>query len=268
MNAFTKQFDNALDAIQSILMSILVKIGPFFVALMPALFTAYAIYHTFKGDAGPGLALFFGVTVALAMEATGIVAIHTSVDLYNAAEDKTIQPIKFWLMVALIPFYVGGVSLVIAFSQDAFTPLVKSLGIASPFLTTVIYVAVALRRDVTRIEAKQEQVEDKQAQLEADQREWERERERLEMELKHSEKLARIESKNRPGDRPKSVQEPSNKAASLDAILDYLNANPDASLSKIGQHIGRPKSTVGNYVNELVQAGRLHKNGNGWEVRQ
>jgi len=56
------------------------------------------------------------------------------------------------------------------------------------------------------------------------------------------------------------------KAEALDALLVYLDAKPDASLAEAGVVIGRSKSTVGNYVEELVAAGRLKKNGAGWEV--
>lgn len=55
------------------------------------------------------------------------------------------------------------------------------------------------------------------------------------------------------------------KVAALDALLDFLAEQPDASLAAAGQAIGRSKSTVGNYVSELEAAGRLKKNGNGWE---
>jgi hypothetical protein len=57
-----------------------------------------------------------------------------------------------------------------------------------------------------------------------------------------------------------------NKAAAMDALLAYLADHPRASLAEAGQVIGRSKTTVGNYVNELNTAGRLRRNGNGWEV--
>jgi hypothetical protein len=56
------------------------------------------------------------------------------------------------------------------------------------------------------------------------------------------------------------------KAAALETLLDFLAEQPDASLAAAGQAIGRSKSTVGNYVSELAAAGRLKKNGHGWEV--
>lgn len=289
MTTLTQTFDNLLDAIQSVIMSILTKLGPFTVALMPASFTAYAIYHTFEPSAGARLALFFALVVGLAWETVGIVACHTAIDLYNAAEDKLIQPVKFWLMLALIPIYVLGVAGVVFFSQDAFVPLVKGLGIASPFLTAITYTAVALARDIRRIEAKQTEVDNRQAEAEAERRQWDRERVRLEMELKHAEKLARIDAK-RSNDRSNNrsnngqIEQPEpfksgqldvlngqkaqDKRQALNDVLTYLNDNPEASLNDIGRVIGRSKATAFNYVEELQTAGRLHKNGNGWEVRQ
>lgn len=271
---FPKWFDNLLDAIQSVLMSFLVKLGPFFVALMPALFTAYAIFHMFKVDAGPKIALLFALVVGASFETVGIVACHTALDLYNAMEAKLIQPVKFWLMVALIPVYIIGVASVVGFSQDAFTPLVKGLGIVSPFLTTIVYVAVALAMDISRIEARQEIIEDKQAQIEAEERAWQREKERMELEQKHAEKLARIEAKRAVEASKSSKLDVMNaarqaeKERALNAVLTFVATNPNASLNEIGRAVGKTKSTAGNYVNELIDIGRLVKNGHGWEVSQ
>jgi len=104
------------------------------------------------------------------------------------------------------------------------------------------------------------EVEQRRADQEAEQR-------RLEAEQKHTEKMARIEaSKNRPNERPKSKQKTVSKEEALSLIVQFLAENSDASLSQIGRQIGRPKSTVGNYVNELIQSGKLDKNGHGWII--
>jgi uncharacterized protein (UPF0335 family) len=58
----------------------------------------------------------------------------------------------------------------------------------------------------------------------------------------------------------------SKKEQAMSTLLDFLTANPDASLSEIADEIGRSKSTAGSYVSELTENGRLHKNGHGWEV--
>jgi hypothetical protein len=56
------------------------------------------------------------------------------------------------------------------------------------------------------------------------------------------------------------------KLANLEKVLDYLATNPEASLSAIGEHIRKGKVTAKNYTDELIAAGKLHKNGSGWEV--
>lgn len=56
------------------------------------------------------------------------------------------------------------------------------------------------------------------------------------------------------------------KAEAQVALLDYLTTNPYASQAEAGEVIGRSKTTVGNYIDELTTAGKLHRNGQGWEV--
>ena len=58
----------------------------------------------------------------------------------------------------------------------------------------------------------------------------------------------------------------SKKEQAMQDLLDFVLLNPDASLSDIADQIGRARSTVGNYISELSDAGHLHKNGHGWEV--
>lgn len=275
-----QQFDILLDAIQAMLLSFLVKLGPFFVALMPALFTAYAIFHTFASEAGPQLALLFAVTVALAMETVGIVATHTAIDLFNGKEMGTIKPIKFRLMVWLVPVYVVGIASVVGFSRDAFTPLVKGLGIAAPFLTCIVYIAVALARDLSRIE-KQGQDREDTAKADIDQgRDWQHEQNRRLMEMKHEERMAKIASSNRPvtaqlpsnldaQDRPMDAPNAvrwASKETKLDATLDYLRRYPEASFADIGRNIGLSKSSGENYAKALEEDGKVKRNGSGWEV--
>jgi hypothetical protein len=282
-NTFPQRFDRFLDAIQAILMSFLVKLGPFFVALMPALFTAYSIFYTFQAEAGPTLALCFAVVVGLAMETVGIVATHTTIDLYNATQQGIIEPVKFRVMGWLVPVYVLGVASVIYFSEDAFTPLVKGLGVASPFLTCIVYIAVALARDLARIAAKQMQAEERHITLEVEQRQWEREKERLQLELKHQEKLVRIEAKrvnhnvnvsldsvqngvkNDVFDRM-NLSKAEKKSHLLERMLDIYTDNPQTGVSTVARHLQVSRQTVYNYLAELEQAGRLRRNGQGVEV--
>jgi len=289
VNSFPQKFDGFLDAIQSILMSLLVKLGPFFVALMPALFTAYSIFHTFIDEAGYHLAVFFAVVVGLAIETVGIVATHTAIDLYNAKQQEIIEPIKFRVMAWLVPAYVIGVATVVGFSEDAFTPLVKGLGIVSPFLTCIVYIAVALARDLSRIEAKQSLIDERQVTIEDEDRQWQRDKERLELEMKHQERLAKIQAKNvkqtdaqSVNQTSQTVKEPAKnhvfdavnlsrterKQQLLKTVVDIYIDDPQARVSTVANKLNVSRQTVYNYLNELEQAGRISRNGNGVEVTE
>lgn len=65
----------------------------------------------------------------------------------------------------------------------------------------------------------------------------------------------------------KAEKDAISKVEAMNLLLQYVNDNPNASLSIIGQHINRSKSTVSNYVRELKQDGRLSHNGNEWQVQ-
>ena len=64
----------------------------------------------------------------------------------------------------------------------------------------------------------------------------------------------------------KADKDAMNKTEAMDILLRFVDDNPNASLSHIGQQIERSKTTVSNYVKELEQNGRLQRNGEGWQV--
>lgn len=263
-NSFPRRFDSFLDAIQSVLMSILVKIGPFFTALMPAMFSAYSIFHTFKSEAGPLLALLFAFVVGLALETVGIVATHTAIDLYNAKQAKLVEPAKFRLMVWLVPIYVLGVAAVVYFSEDAFTPLVKGLGVASPFLTCIIYIAVALARDLANIEAKQESIDEKQDIIEAEDRQWKREQEQRKAEMKHAENLAKIKAQNSVS----TVSHETVKDKTLETLKDEIIAElgqEKPNMSQLAARLDIGRSTLYRHLETLRETGEVTKNGHGYK---
>ncbi len=65
----------------------------------------------------------------------------------------------------------------------------------------------------------------------------------------------------------KAEKDAASKSEALNTLLNFVEENPEASLSHIGQHIERSKTTVSNYVRELERDGRLSRNGEGWQVR-
>jgi hypothetical protein len=56
------------------------------------------------------------------------------------------------------------------------------------------------------------------------------------------------------------------KTGALNTLVSYLGANPDATLTAAGEHIGRSRQTVSNYLDELEAAGRISRNGGGVKV--
>lgn len=193
MQDYAELIDQVLDFFQAILLSFLIKLGPFFVALMPALFTGYAIFHTFETEAGFAMALLFAGTVGLAMETVGIVSTHTAIDLYNGWSEGRIQAFKAWLMALLVPVYVLGVAGAVWYSENAFTPLVKALGVISPFLTCIVYIAVALARDLSKIEQKKRAEQGAELKLKQEERSFERDLRRQRLGQEHELRLKQLE---------------------------------------------------------------------------
>jgi len=54
--------------------------------------------------------------------------------------------------------------------------------------------------------------------------------------------------------------------ARLDTLLTYYLDNPDAGPTEAASAVGVSRQTIYTYQAELEEAGRLHKNGSGWEV--
>ena len=56
------------------------------------------------------------------------------------------------------------------------------------------------------------------------------------------------------------------KQQRLDNLMTYFDSNPKATLTAAAGEIGVSRQTVSNYVTELKAAGKLDRNGTGWEV--
>ena len=64
----------------------------------------------------------------------------------------------------------------------------------------------------------------------------------------------------------KAEKDALSRAEAMQLLLTFVAEHPDASLSRIGRHINRSKTTVSNYVQELQESGQLQRNGEGWEL--
>jgi len=89
---------------------------------------------------------------------------------------------------------------------------------------------------------------------------------------REAKRVARAEQKEYGGPSDLTLLDQANETRARDKeaaqarLLAFLKENPEATTRQAGRHIDRAKSTVGLYLSELQGDGRLHKNGNGWEV--
>lgn len=49
-------------------------------------------------------------------------------------------------------------------------------------------------------------------------------------------------------------------------LLAYLERNPDANYTDIGKHLGKSRPTATSWVQELMDAGIVTRNGHGWKI--
>lgn len=274
MNAVSRTFDNIIATIEAMILTVLSRLGAYFCAAVPGSFTALSIYNILgKSD----LAWYLGLIVAIAWESAGIIVTKQTIELWSRYEQSKSGKGKLAVMIILAIVYVVGVMAVVLATGEAFPNVIKAVGALSPVLAISVYLANALRLDFQKADVKQDAIE-------ADDRQWQREKERLILEQKHQERLSKISVKNGVNDAGQGVKESVNEGVKynaldnvnlhreerkrqlLDSLIDIYFDNPKVSISQVAGQLNISRQTVYNYQDELVEAGRLHKNGNGWEV--
>ncbi len=58
----------------------------------------------------------------------------------------------------------------------------------------------------------------------------------------------------------------STKSAILDTLVDILVDNPGTGVTALARQVGRSRTAVYGYLDELAAVGRVRKNGSGWEA--
>ena len=208
------------------------------IPFVPAIFAANGVYvQTVNwSDAWRQWA---AIATAVAIEGAGMFLSILATKTYSAWRKKAATIREIYAMAGAVGIYTVIVMVLIAMSD---VPAgLKFIVAIIPLLGVAFYVGMGFETDLAN------RLDEAAAE-------------------KRQKREERAASKNRPGDRPNSVQKTISKDEAISLIKQYLADNPDASLSEVGRQIGRPKSTAGNYVNELVSKGQLKKNGHGWEV--
>lgn len=218
--------------------SIMAILAAIAIPLVPAIFAANGVYvqTTNWPDEWRRWA---AIATATALEGAGMFLSILATKTYSAWRKKAATQREVWAMATAVCLYTVIVIVLIGFS-DIPTGLKFTIALI-PLLGVAFYIGIGFETDLAN---RLDEAADE----------------------KRRKKEERTASKNRSNIVQKSVQKSVSKDEAISLIVQFLAENPDASLSDIGRHIGRPKSTAGNYVNELVLAGKVHRNGEGWKV--
>jgi len=138
-------------------------------------------------------------------------------------------------------------------------------GLAAP---AIALASAALTGDVAGDEqARADRLEERQAEAERLALLVEMERHRASQERARA-RAAKAQRASAPAGQPvvRAVQPSPDREQRLSAVLDAVRREPSASHRRLAELSGVSKSTVGPYLAELEQAGRVRRNGRGWTV--
>lgn len=222
--------------------SILAIAATLAIPAVPAIFAANGMYNltdkwteTWRTIAA--------LAVAVGIEGAGLFLSQLATKTYSAWKKGAATLNEVWTIAGAVLVYT-----VIAIALISFSDVPAALKLVVgfiPVLGIAFYIGMGFENDLAN---RLDEVAQEKRQKKEEQRE-------------------RRASKNRPSVQADSGQKTITKDEAISLIKQFLADNPDASLSAIGRQIGRPKSTAGNYVNELMSKGELKKNGHGWEVK-
>lgn len=197
------------------------------------------------------------ICAALVIESLGMTATQTALTLYeyNQAKRKTDPAAPFALAASLVIVYVV-VVVGLTVALDVWPGAARFAPVLFPGLSLTGVTLLALRSDHRRRLAtiageKAERKAERAARREAKQA-------KAVKGLSNDVKLHAL-------DRMQEARRLKLEKR-LDALLDACSGNPDLSIADAAKLLQVSRQTVYSYVDTLEAAGRLSKNGNGWEV--
>jgi len=271
MRLFMDWYKALFEMFQGMILYPIRTVGPFFVALMPASFIGYSVYHIFGAADNHTAALSLAIITAVALEAIGINAIHTAVDMYGRRRYG-----KAAIMGLMSIVYMGVATAVVAYSDEAFPDLIHNLGMAAPWLTGIAYLATAFTEEVNRDETKSEIEAQAEQKGNQEEKTYQRELQRHQMKMEHEQNLAKIAA-NRDA-RVAKASQPSVPNVSRDtldsgtpkeqveAILQAVRNNPKPNMAQLARDLGIGRSTLYRRIGDMESAGTIKKNGVGYKI--
>jgi DNA-binding phage protein len=258
---FGKFIENRIKNIQStdsFAFAAAIGVGPWLVPLGPAIIFGYALYVSAPADMAD-FRIVTAVAVAIGLIVAGAVSSHNAI---------TSNSLKAWsLVIGYIILEIAGLWLMTV------TFDVKVVGTVASLLTLIVYLSRSSAKEIDLFrEEEKETAQTKrefqleQARLNADHK---RQMDARAADLKHAEKLARIEAKSVSH---QSVQETVRKTTT-NRTLEDLKADIIAELrldkpnmSKLASNLGIGRTTLYKHLGTLAEQGEVVKNGNGYEA--
>lgn len=259
-----------IDRLETGAVDTIAKIGPWLSPAPVAFLTARACALRL------GWPLVVAIIGGLVIEVLGLSAIATALTLrsYNAERGDKDPAAPVGLALGLVGLYFLAANALTVLA-DVVPGTVRYLPALFPTLSIAGMGVLGLRSDHRRrTAANTKRQEAEEAEKERKRQERRDARQVHKMDAQHS--AQGVAADGRAGaqgiaqigafdaiNRTRAAQ----RAAHFDALLSAYQADPDLGATEAARLLGVHRNTVYNYTEELQAAGRLKRNGNGWEVQ-
>lgn len=214
-----------------------------------------------------GWPLPVAICAAAIVESLGLAATNTALELYqyNRTRRKSDPAAPFALAGALVLVYVS-VAVGLTVALDVVPELARYAPAIWPALSLTGVTLLGLRADhARRLEALAQEKQERKAERAAT-------RQAAQAQPPAPATPHKTPNMGAQGEHVQNPLQAANNArraerqALLDRLLDAYAQAPDLGASEAARALGVHRNSIYNYTDELIQAGRLHKNGSGWEV--
>ncbi|MBU0490449.1 MAG: hypothetical protein KKA73_21520 [Chloroflexi bacterium] len=199
-----------------------------------------------------------GIVAAVIVESLGLATAATALELreYNQGRRKSDPAAPFILAAGLVGMYLA-VAVALTVALDIAPPLAVYAPAIFPALSLAGVTVLAIRADHRRrldalASVKQERKAERQA---AHQPNVVVVSSRASKDGNLDAELSRLQAGRR-----------AKRDTRLDTLWTFYRDHPGAAIAEAGRAVGVSRQTVYTYLDELESAGRVRKNGNGWEV--
>ncbi|MCX6055382.1 MAG: hypothetical protein NTZ74_10820 [Chloroflexi bacterium] len=210
--------------------------------------------------------VIIGILAAAVIESLGLVTCATALDLYqfNQNRRKNDPPAPFWLAVFLILLYflVAVLLTVVLDTQPAWSVIAP---VIFPFLSLAGVTVIALRKDYQK---RLQQIVNEKAERKAE-RQTNHGFQRQDLSSFFEPAVSNEMSNNRHHDINLNRLQAGRKAKlddRLDRLLDTYRVNPTLGISDAARILDVSRQTIYSYNDQLLNSGKIRRNGHRIEV--